>query len=121
MVLAHDVPGRIRLKFEKLKNNPYRLEKLKEILAVDGVYKLKTNAVTGSIVAEYDPLSVTSEKLLHLLNENGYHIDIRDSQKKQKLSDAHEKIAMNIGKAAVSFVAGRVLEANGLPHIAAFI
>lgn len=122
MYAVHDVPGRLRVKFQKMKNNPYRLEQIKTLLQVEGVYKIKSNPLTGSVVVEYDSLTIGSRHLLEILNENGYAIDKEEHNViNQKSGEPHEKIAMTIGKAAVSWIAGRVLEANGLSYIAAFI
>ncbi|MCM2284997.1 MAG: heavy-metal-associated domain-containing protein [Desulfobacula sp.] len=119
MYMAHDVPGRLRLKFAKLRHNPYQLNKIRELLTMGGVYKININTVTGSVVVMYDPLSVSSLRLIAVLNDNGYPIDTQKENK--KLVEAHEKIAATVGKATFSWIAGRVLEANGLSLIAAFI
>ncbi|THB74978.1 MAG: hypothetical protein D3926_20860 [Desulfobacteraceae bacterium] len=118
MYSVHDVPGRLRVKFEKLRNNPYRLQHVKDLLSIQGVYKVKTNDLTGSIVVEYDRLSIRSDHLFDILSENGYHVDKTSGTPS---SAQHEKLALTLGKATFSFLAGRVLEANGLSYIAAFI
>ena len=119
MYLVHDVPGRLRVKLEKLRNNPYRLKQVQDLLAIEGVHRVKSSPVTGSVVVEYDNLALNSGNLIDLLNSNGYDIAICRNQ--QKVIESHEKIAMNIGRATFSWVAGMVLEANGLACIAALI
>lgn len=119
--MAHDVPGRLRVKFEKLRNNPYQLDQVKRLLMVEGVHKIKSNPLTGSIVVEYDSLTITSEMILDILNNNGYSIETQIKLKGKKLQEHHEKIAITVSKATVSWIAGRILEANGLSLIAAFI
>ncbi len=119
MYVVHDVPGRLRVKLEKLKNNPHRLDQVEDMLRIDGTYRVKSNATTGSVVIEYDKLSVQPKTFTDLLNRNGY---VLDPQKKlERTAETHEKIAASLGKATFSWLAGRVLEANGMPYIAAFI
>lgn len=119
MYKAHDIPGRLRIKFERFINNPYQLNKIKGLLSINGVYKININTVTGSVVVFYDPLSASSPYLISLLNTNGYPVDSQKDNKKRV--ETHEKIAATIGKATFSWIAGRILEANGLSLIAAFI
>lgn len=119
MYIVHDVPGRLRVKLEKLKNNPYRLNLVKTQLMIDGVHRIKSSEVTGSVVIEYDKLSATTYTFIDIFQENGY---IMNSQmKNDRLAQIHEKIASILGKATFSFLACRVLETNGLAYIAAFI
>ena len=119
MYIVHDVPGRLRVKLEKLRNNPHRLDKVKALLVADGVYRVKSNAVTGSVIIEYDKLAIDSRHIIDIFTANGYEIDTRGP--KDKMAEQHEKIAISVGKATFSWLAGRVLEANGLAYIAAFI
>jgi len=69
----------------------------------------------------YDPLSVSSPRLIETLNDNGYSIDAQKELQDKKRVETHEKIALTVGRATFSWIAGRVLEANGLSLIAAFI
>jgi hypothetical protein len=54
--IAHQIPGRIRMKVPSAKGNPEQLEGYKEILgAIPGIESIETNPDTGSIVLRYDP------------------------------------------------------------------
>lgn len=120
MYFIHEVPGRLRVKIAYLKNNPYRLKLVRKMLAVHGVFKIRTSTLTGSIVVEYDPMTVESAQLLDILRTNGYAVD-----KARRFDDPRrieqDKILLSVGKATLSWVTGKVLEANGLSYIAAFI
>ncbi|GAB6144741.1 HMA2 domain-containing protein [Desulfocicer niacini] len=120
MYIVHNVPGRIRIKLEKMKNDSTRLNHVKKWLMVDGVKQIKSNALTGSVVVEFDPSRVSSDKFLEILNKNNCHVSTR-SKSLAKMEKSHEKIAVKVGKATFSWLAGQVLEANGLSYIAAFI
>ncbi|MFH2093307.1 MAG: HMA2 domain-containing protein [Pseudomonadota bacterium] len=119
--MAHVVPGRLRVKLEKLKNNPYQLDRVKELLKIEGVHKIKSTSLTGSMVIEYDNLTTTPEAILTILDKNGYSIDTQRLVKEKKFQENHEKIAGTLGKATISWIAGRILDANGLSFISAFI
>jgi hypothetical protein len=121
MYFIHDIPGRLRVKIEYLKNHPERLKEVRDLLIANGVLSVRSNTLTGSTVVEYDPAVITSAHLLDILKQNGYAIDVHLAKANRKLRQDHEKIAMKAGRAAMSWLAGQVLEANGLSLIAAFI
>jgi hypothetical protein len=53
--IAHQVPGRIRLKVAGAKHNPELLEEVKAAFsAIPGIAAVKVNPATGSIVVNYD-------------------------------------------------------------------
>ena len=54
--IAHQVPGRIRMKIPSAKGDPARLEEYKETLsAIPGIESIEVNPDTGSVVLKYDP------------------------------------------------------------------
>jgi hypothetical protein len=54
--IAHQVPGRIRMKIPSAKGNPEQLEAYKQILSLlPGIEQIEVNPDTGSIVLKYDP------------------------------------------------------------------
>ena len=54
--IAHQVPGRIRMKIPSAKGNPEQLELYKETLGlIPGIEGIEVNPDTGSIVLRYDP------------------------------------------------------------------
>jgi hypothetical protein len=121
MYFIHDIPGRLRVKIEYLKNHPERLKALRELLVANGVRSVKSNALTGSTVVEYDPDIITSGHLMGILKDNGYAIENRQGAGKTSALVANrEEMALKVGKAALSWLAGQVLEANGLGLVAVF-
>ncbi|MFO7884087.1 MAG: hypothetical protein R6U68_04630 [Desulfobacteraceae bacterium] len=121
MYFVHDIPGRLRIKIEYLRNHPERLQEIRMLLNIPGVSKVKSNPTTGSTVVEYNSDRVSSSCLLNILKTNGYDIDFQKNTLNRKNNKAHEKIALKVSKAAVSWFAGQVLEANGLSMVALFI
>lgn len=120
MYIVSDVPGRLRLKLEKFKNRPEQLGRTKQWLMMDGVHRITTTPLTGSVVVEYDRRKISSKDVVEILVLNNCPVkpkpDKRLNHKKK-----HEQIAVKVGKATLSWLAGQVLEANGLSYIAAFI
>ena len=53
--IAHQVPGRIRMKIPSAKGNPEMLEQMKQTFAViPGIEQVTINPATGSLVLHYD-------------------------------------------------------------------
>jgi Heavy metal associated domain 2 len=53
--IAHQVPGRIRMKIPSAKGNPELLEQMKQTFAViPGIEEVTVNPATGSLVLHYD-------------------------------------------------------------------
>jgi hypothetical protein len=57
-------PGRIRLRFRELKNKSLAAFAEGRIRETPGVTRVEINALTGSVLVEYDPLILPAEKLL---------------------------------------------------------
>jgi len=68
----HQSWGRIRIKIPALKNNHFKLSLVKQILSrLDGVKRVSSNLITGSIVINYDPCLVLPAKIINLFNSLG--------------------------------------------------
>jgi len=53
--IAHQVPGRIRMKVPSAKDNPELLEQIKQTFSViPGIEQVTVNPITGSVVLHYD-------------------------------------------------------------------
>src|SRR5580658_4348064 len=53
--IAHQVPGRIRMKIPSGKDNPELLEQMKQTFAgIPGIEQVTINPATGSLVLHYD-------------------------------------------------------------------
>jgi hypothetical protein len=70
---VHHVPGRLRLKAAEYKDNPGVLETAcRELAALPGVRSVSPNRLTGSILAEYDPLVSAPAALSAAMEERGF-------------------------------------------------
>jgi hypothetical protein len=53
--IAHQVPGRVRMKIPAGKNNPELLKQIGEVFgAIPGIEEIEVNPTTGSVVLRYD-------------------------------------------------------------------
>ncbi|WP_024516189.1 HMA2 domain-containing protein [Bradyrhizobium sp. Tv2a-2] len=53
--IAHQVPGRIRLKVPKVKENPELIEQIRQMFnVIPGIEQVTVNPTTGSVVLHYD-------------------------------------------------------------------
>jgi hypothetical protein len=118
---VHYVPGRLRVRIPNLRNNPAMGEKVKNLLAVDGTQKIGVRSLTGSVTVTYDPAVIRAEDLLGLLKSNGLFQEDRVITLDSQLRRATDNAARKVSRAAFGWAVGRVLEANGLSLIAAFI
>jgi Heavy metal associated domain 2 len=66
--IVHAIPGRVRVKISRLKENPALVREIQERLsAVRGIQRVEVNPITGSILVLYDRLELESlDSLLSL-------------------------------------------------------
>ena len=93
MVVSHNLPGRIRIYSHKMKNTSVGLAMEKELIKVDGIDQVISNAVTGSLLIIYNHQQIKSDLLsaavYQLLGFNS------DKQKQQESSLYKELYAAN--------------------------
>jgi len=63
-VIVSFVPGRIRLRFRELKEIEAAESAKARIKETPGITKVDINRLTGSILIEYDPAVLSTEKLI---------------------------------------------------------
>lgn len=122
----HHVPGRIRIKCATLKGPDRRICGIEGRLASQpGVRAVTGNALTGSIVVNYDQKITRAGKIIDILARE-CNIDIStavdiDSYVDERLSRTGRKISEKMGKALLGVVIGQVLEGSPLAFLAAVI
>jgi len=68
--VVHIIPGRMRLRFKSLKGRPDTAKALQSHLgAVDGISRVEVNAITGSLLLNYDPRFLSSPDFLDAFSE----------------------------------------------------
>ncbi|WP_419661749.1 putative cation-transporting p-type ATPase C [Desulfosarcina variabilis str. Montpellier] len=117
----HHIPGRLRIRIPTLKNNPQGIEQVRSLLSVEGTHSFTASSLTGSIIVTYDPQKLNKQYLLDILKEHGLYCEERSTTMESQLQQASENAARKVSRAMFGWAVGRVLEANGLSIIAAFI
>jgi hypothetical protein len=65
-MLVSFCPGRVRLRFKELKNKAVAERVCARITEQPGITRVKANALTGSLLIEYDTAALTAETLVEL-------------------------------------------------------
>lgn len=118
----HHVPGRIRIKIPGLKRFPRRSEEIRRLLSgMDAVYSVTVSTLTGSVLIQYDADRAGMEEILETLNRHGALDASGFHPLQERVEDTGTRAGKAVRKAMVSWVVGRVLDANGLSFLAAFI
>lgn len=117
----HHVPGRLRVRIPALRNNGVKIDEVKGLLHVNGSRNVAVNPLTGSVTVTYDPAIVRAEELLYRLKSAGYFREDQVVTIDSQLRQATDNAARKVCRVAFGWAVGRVLEANGLSLIAAFI
>lgn len=118
----HNVPGRLRIKIPTIKGNPSKIQEVQDVLKkLEGVENAVANHLTGSVIAYYDPMTVDHEKILNLLNREGYLDEPIRAPEDLKLQKAALGVVQAVGKAIFSSALGKALEGSGLSFLAVLI
>jgi hypothetical protein len=119
---VHNVPGRLRIKIDRLKNKPGDSRRIKRLFTgLYGIDEVKTNEITGSITVRYDSDVFCSDQILNILR---YNEIIGANQRvffEKPVSKESTKAGMAVSKAVISWAVGRALEGSGLGFLAVFI
>ena len=120
----HSIPGRLRLRDERLKADPAATEKLQsELRELTGITTVDFHPASGSLLIRYDPGTHAPEQMLFTLRARGYlHGDFRtnlqpssgaepSAPKQSRRAKLGSLLVRNVKQAAMAGVAGYVIEA----------
>lgn len=119
---VHNVPGRLRVKIPTIKKNPKAAEHVIRLLgSVKGITSTSVKTVTGSIIVNYDPDTVSPEKILCDLKQKGYFNISKATTNDQYIHDAVSMGGKVIWKAIFGVFAEKAFKDSGLSILAALI
>jgi hypothetical protein len=99
----HDVPGRMRVKSPRVKNNPRVANDIKQLLSlIHGVNSTEFNLTTGSVLIHYHPEKLDRKDLINLLSEKGYFDRSKAVTNDQVIQSAAEGTINFFSKSIVS-------------------
>jgi hypothetical protein len=118
----HHVPGRIRIKTPTIKGYPFRaLELEKKVGAIYGVVDASANALTGSLIVNYDPDVVDARTILDVAaKELRLDLSLADGHDRY-MDETLSKTGEKIGKAVFSIALGLAFEGTPLGLLTAII
>jgi hypothetical protein len=70
-------PGRIRLRFDELKNPAVAGDAVARIKAIPGITGVEENSRTGSLLIKYDAKALSTEKLIEMGKAELARLNIR--------------------------------------------
>lgn len=127
MTYTHQIPGRIRARSAVIKRNPAQAAVLQQWLAsLDGVKRVETNPLTGSVLIQYAESMVRGEDLMARMRERNW---IAKSPEKPalpraagvRLRPAADSLERKVAKAVLQFAAQLVIERSVVAIAAAIL
>jgi copper chaperone CopZ len=121
-VYLHNIPGRLRVKIPSIKHLNHEAGKVESLFEFrEGIEKVRSNALTGSVTITYDPERISADHLLAVLREHGY---IETDHRLVNAADdyvAATRVTQAFGKAMINWAISKTLESNGLGLLAVLI
>jgi hypothetical protein len=109
----HSVPGRLRVRIPEAKRWPGVVAELVQRLkAVEGIGRVETNSLTGSILMFYDDSVISAGECLAILN-------VRANQSSLRSYSPADRITTKMAEAALWYVVEKALERSLLLLLAA--
>ena len=73
MYYIHDIPGRMRIKSPRIKNNKREADEVMRLVKLfHGINSVECNLITGSLLINYHPDKLYKKDLMDLLSEKGF-------------------------------------------------
>jgi copper chaperone CopZ len=118
----HNVPGRLRIKSPVIKNNKNVADELKKTLSMlHGIATVDINLTTGSLLVNYNSMSVKHTDIVDILQRKGYFDASKAVNNDEYLHKAASKAGAVIGKSIFGAFAGMALEGTPLAFLAILI
>jgi copper chaperone CopZ len=116
------VPGRIRIKTPFIKGSPVKAQEIEmNLKSIYGVRSAYANALTGSVLINYDSSAVEADEILNLACKEG-HFDLSKAMAPDGYAEGGlSKTGEAIGKVLLGMVIGKVFEGSPLALLSAII
>ena len=118
----HHIPGRLRIKNPVFKNNPAAGDEIRDCFSsAAGVHHIKVNALTGSVVVNYDPNQIDPDNLLQIFRDCEYVDETRARTLDQKLDESMSMAGRFVGRACLGMFMDYTLKGTGFSFLAALV
>ena len=119
---VHSLPGRLRVRITRLKNNPQQAERLKAVLAArPDVLSVESNELTGGAVIRFDHRQTSAGAILDYLEELGYRRVGEAATATGKDSRGSSGVIERAGTQIASAVLEKVIERSVIALIGALV
>jgi hypothetical protein len=119
---VHHIPGRLRIKTPSLKGNPAKACELEQQLkAIYGAEAVYANALTGSVLINYDTGSVSGDEILDTISKAGHFDPARATTQDWSMEQHLSKAGSVIGRALLGIAIGELFEGSPLALLTAII
>jgi len=119
---VHDVPGRLRVKIPLAKKRPDTAQQIENLLkAIEGIDSTATNTTTGSVVINYNRKTLTSDRILSALNQNGWFDHSNVTKQDDVLQETVSKVGSVVSRALVGLVLEKTFEGSMLSLLTVLI
>jgi copper chaperone CopZ len=119
---VHDVPGRLRVKIPLAKKRPDTAQQIEMLLkAIEGIDSTATNTTTGSVVINYNRKTLTSDRILSALNQNGWFDHSNVTKQDAVLQETVSKLGSVVSRALVGLVLEKTFEGSMLSLLTVLI
>jgi len=119
----HSIPGRLRLRDDQLRVDPVATDALQaELRTLPGILDVDFHPTSSSLLVRYDTGTLAPEEMLFTLRAHGYlHGEFTTNLKAKQTMRGKlgTLLVRNVKEAAVSSVAGYVLEAAVIRYVPA--
>lgn len=118
----HHVPGRIRIKTPFIKGSAARAREIEmDLESIYGVRTARANALTGSVLINYDSSIVKAGEILNAASREGYFDPVIALDLESYRETRWSKTGEAIGKALFGIAIGKILEGSPLALLSAII
>lgn len=118
----HHVPGRLRVRTMRLKRDPHRAHAAEQLLQdIHGVTAVRANAVTGSIIVNYQRDVVHGDSILEVLAARGYYEPDKVRHADGQFNDLASRAGDAAGKAVFGFMLEKAVERSAVVLIGALL
>lgn len=118
----HSIPGRLRIKSPRIKNNDDAVHELRKVLGtIEGVATIDVNLLTGSLLVNYNPKRLKESDILSVLERRGYYDAAKALTNDEYIHGAASKAGHFLGRTLFGACVDTALQGSGLSILAVFI
>jgi len=121
-ILRSRCAGEIESEDSPAKKRPDTAQQIENLLkAIEGIDSTATNTTTGSVVINYNRKTLTSDRILSALNQNGWFDHSNVTKQDDVLQETVSKVGSVVSRALVGLVLEKTFEGSMLSLLTVLI